>query len=123
MVPVKALVYSRVSTDAQERDGTFLDTQERECEEFAQTKGWTVVESIRDTASGYTLDRPGIERTRQLLWQGEVDVVVAYAVDRLSREQNQTGVLFYEVEQAGATLEFVTEKFEDTASGTTWRHG
>ena len=117
MVPVRALVYSRVSTDAQERDGTSLDTQERACEEYAQAKGWTVVECIKDTASGSHLDRPGIERVRQLLRQGVVDVVVAYAVDRLSREQNQTGVLFYEVEQAGARLEFVTEKFEDTAVG------
>ena len=117
MVPVKALVYSRVSTDAQERDGTSLDTQERACVEYAESHGMLVVECIKDTASGYTLDRPGIERTRQLLWQGEVDVVVAYAVDRLSREQAQTGVLFYEVEQAGARLEFVTEKFEDTAVG------
>jgi len=117
MVPVKALVYSRVSTDAQERDGTSLDTQERKCVEYAESHGMLVVECIKDTASGYTLDRPGIERTRQLLLQGAVDVVVAYAVDRLSREQNQTGVLFYEVEQAGARLEFVTEKFEDTAVG------
>ena len=117
MVPVRALVYSRVSTDAQERDGTSLDTQERECVEYAQAKGWTVVECIKDTASGSHLDRPGIERVRQLLRQGVVDIVVAYAVDRLSRNQNQTGVLFDEVEQAGARLEFVTEKFEDTASG------
>ena len=42
-------------------------------------------------------------------------MVVAYAVDRLSRNQNHIGVLFDEVEQAGARLEFVTEKFEDTA--------
>ena len=117
MVPVKALVYSRVSTDAQERDGTSLDTQERECVEYAESHGMLVVECIKDTASGYTLDRPGIERTRQFLWQEEVDVVVAYAVDRLSREQNQTGVLFYEVEQAGARLEFVTEKSEDDPTG------
>jgi site-specific DNA recombinase len=46
-----------------------------------------------------------------------VDVVVAYAVDRLSRNQNHIGVLFDEVEQAGAQLQFVTEKFEDTAIG------
>jgi site-specific DNA recombinase len=117
MVPVKAVVYSRVSTDAQERDGTSLDTQERACEEYAQAKGWAVVECIKDTASGYSLDRPGIARVRQLLRQGAVDIVVAYAVDRLSRNQNQTGVLFDEVEQAGATLEFVTEKFEDTVIG------
>ena len=40
MVPVRALIYSRVSTDAQERDGTSLDTQERACREYAQAKGW-----------------------------------------------------------------------------------
>ena len=44
-------------------------------------------------------------------------MVVAYAVDRLSRNQNHIGVLFDEVEQTGARLEFVTEKFEDTAIG------
>ena len=117
MVPVRALVYSRVSTDAQERDGTSLDTQERECREYAQAKGWTVVECIKDTASGSHLDRPGIERVRQLLRQGVVDVVLAYAVDRLSRNQNHNGVLFDDVEQAGARLDFVTENFEDTAMG------
>ena len=113
----RVLIYSRVSTDAQERDGTSLDTQERACVEHAGANGWHVVDRIRDTASGFTLDRPGIERLRQLLRQGAVDVVVAYAVDRLSRNQNQIGVLFDEVERAGARLEFVTEKFEDTAIG------
>ena len=117
MVPVKALIYSRVSTDAQERDGTSLDTQERESVDYVQSRGWRVVECIRDTASGSTLDRPGIQRVRQLLRQGALDVVVAYAVDRLSRNQNHIGVLFDEVDQAGATLDFVTEKFEDTAIG------
>ena len=117
MVPVKTLVYSRVSTDAQERDGTSLDTQERACVEYAESHGMLVVERIRDTASGFTLDRPGIERVRQLLRQGVVDVVLAYAVDRLSRNQNHNGVLFEDVEQAGARLEFVTENFEDTAMG------
>ena len=48
---------------------------------------------------------------------GAIDIVLAYAVDRLSRNQNQTGVLFDEVEQYGAKLEFVTEEFEETAVG------
>jgi site-specific DNA recombinase len=64
------MVYSRVSTDAQERDGTSLDTLERACVELALAAGWQVVESIRDTASGHTLERPGIERMRQLLFKG-----------------------------------------------------
>jgi site-specific DNA recombinase len=111
----RAVVYSRVSTDAQERDGTSLDTQERACLEYAKDR--QVVERLRDTASGASLDRSGIERIRQLLRQGAVDVVVAYAVDRLSRNQNHIGILFEEVEQAGAKMEFVTENFEDNAIG------
>ena len=117
MVPVRALVYSRVSTDAQERDGTSLDTQERACVEYAQAKGWTVAECVRDTASGFTVDRPGIERVRQLLSQGLVDVVLAYAVDRLSRNQIHIAVLLDDIEKVGATLEFVTEDFENTPVG------
>ena len=114
---MRVIVYSRVSTDAQERDGTSLDTQERACLDFARQQGWRVVETIRDAASGFSLDRPGIERVRQFLRAGGTDVVIAYAVDRLSRNQNQIGVVFDEIQQAGARLDFVTERFEDTAVG------
>lgn len=114
---MKAIIYSRVSTDAQERDGTSLDTQERACLDLVAARGWSVVECVRDAASGFHLDRAGIEQVRGMLRKGEADVVVAYAVDRLSRNQNHIGVLFDEVEQAGAQLEFVTERFEDTAIG------
>jgi site-specific DNA recombinase len=116
-IQLRAVVYSRVSTDAQAKDGTSLDTQERALQEYVEANGWIPIESIRDTSSGSTLDRPGIERLRLLLRQGAVDVVVAYAVDRLSRHQNHIGVLFDEVEQAGAQLQFITEDFEDTAIG------
>ena len=111
------MVYSRVSTDAQEKDGSSLDTQERACVGQVRGYDWKLLECIRDTASGYSLDRPGIERVRQLLKAREVAVIVACAVNRLSRNQNHIGVLFEEVERAGARLEIVTEKFEDTAMG------
>ena len=37
---LRAIVYSRVSTDAQERDGTSLDTQERVSQEYVSAIGW-----------------------------------------------------------------------------------
>ncbi len=114
---MKTIVYSRVSTDAQERDGTSLDTQERACVEFAAERGWQVVRRIRDAGSGASLDRDGLGELRAALRQGEANAVVAYAVDRLSRSQNHIGILFDEFEGAGITLEFVTERFEDTAVG------
>lgn len=114
---MRCITYARVSTDAQERDGTSLDSQEEACAELATERGWTVVRRLRDAASGFYLDRDGIEELRGLLRRGEIDAVVAYAVDRLSRNQNHIGVLFDEIKDAGATLEFVTERFEDTAVG------
>src|SRR5438094_6921034 len=114
---MRAIVYSRVSTDAQERDGTSLDTQERAGVQLVESAGGFVLRCIRDVASGYALERPGLDELRRLLRESAADVVVAYAVDRLSRNQNHIGVLFDEVQRAGARLEFVTEKFEDTAVG------
>ncbi len=114
---MKAIIYSRVSTDAQERDGTSLDTQERACAEYATGQGWEVVRRIRDTDSGALLEREGLTELREVLRHGTADVIVAFAVDRLSRSQNHIGILFDEFEGAGVTMAFVTERFEDTAVG------
>ena len=113
----RAIVYSRVSTSGQQRDSNSLEAQDRAGLEHANENRWPVVESIRDNAGGFTLDRPGMKRLLALLRGGTVDVVVAHAVDRLSRNKNDVGLLFDEIEQAGARLEFASEKFEDTAVG------
>ena len=47
---LRAIVYSRVSTDAQERDGTSLVTQERASQEYVEADGWTLLESGRRDA-------------------------------------------------------------------------
>jgi site-specific DNA recombinase len=49
--------------------------------------------------------------------RSEVDVVLAFALDRLSRKQAHVAILADEIAEAGVTLEFVTERFEDTAVG------
>ena len=113
----RCLIYYRVSTDAQERDGTSLETQEQACREYALAQGWSVTEHLHDTASGFTLDRPGLTRVRALTSAGQVDVVLTYALDRLSRKQTHVAILAEEMEERGVALDFVTEKFEDTATG------
>ena len=59
---IRAVIYARVSTDAQERDGTSLDTQTDSCQEFAAARGWTVSACVRDAASGFVLERRGLEQ-------------------------------------------------------------
>jgi site-specific DNA recombinase len=113
----RCAIYTRVSTDAQEKEGTSLDTQERACVAYAEQHGWTVVARIRDTASGFSLERPGLRALRDRVHGGQVDVVLAYALDRLSRKQTHVAILVEELEEAEVKGEFVSEKFEDTATG------
>ena len=114
---MRAIIYLRVSTDMQEREGTSLETQERECLEYAESPGWTVVRIIPDVASAASLDRPGLEQVRRAMRDGSCDVVLAHALDRLSRNQNHVGVLLDEAAEAGVRLDFAIEDFEDTAMG------
>lgn len=114
---MRALLYCRVSTDAQERDGTSLDHQDRECTRYASERSYTVVETIRDSASGATLERPGIERLMDLVASKSIEVVVAYAVDRLARDQDAMGALAYTCRRHGVRIETVREAFDDTEEG------
>src|SRR5579884_2405608 len=71
---LRCVIYCRVSTDAQERDGTSLESQERACEEYANARGWTIVDRIRDTASGFSLERPGLSQARSHIRDGRVEL-------------------------------------------------
>ena len=98
---LRAIIYSRVSTDAQERDGTSLDTQNTPPRNTSLPTAGCFWRPLGTPPVVPAWTAQGIERLRLQLRQGSVDVVVAYAVDRLSRNQNHIGVLFDEVNQAG----------------------
>lgn len=118
MKPARVAIYARVSTLDQARDGTSLDTQEAACRAHAAERGWEVVAAAREVFTGSELrGRPELSRLRELVRAGEVDVVLAYALDRLSRSQTHVAVLVEEMDAAGARLELVTETFEDTPIG------
>src|SRR5215213_8195433 len=84
----RAVIYCRVSTSKQETEGTSLGTQEERCRIHAAERGYQIVAVYREVQSGADLfERPHLTRLRESVRQGEVDVVVADALDRLSRSQ------------------------------------
>ena len=116
--PPNALVYIRVSTPGQEEEGTSLETQRARCLSLAAERGYHVVEVYSDVYSGaYIRDRPRLNALRAAVRAGGVQVVLAYALDRLSRNQAHIYILADEFESRGCQLEFVTENFEDSAVG------
>lgn len=112
----RAIIYARVSTEEQlEKYG--IPSQLRACREYAASHNLAVVQEITDDGiSGTVLARPGLDRLRKLVTSGECDAVLAYDVDRLSRDLGHLLVLKPEIERR-ARLEFVASKFEDSPSG------
>lgn len=114
----RAAIYVRVSTAGQEEEGTSLDSQERLCREYAAGQGWEVVRVFQDVHTGSQWrERPGLQELRDLVRVRAVDVVLCYALDRLSRNQTHVAVITEEIEHYGARLELVTEDFENSTVG------
>ncbi len=117
---MRAALYTRVSTRDQEEEGTSLVSQEARCRAYAFEQHYAVDESnvYRETHTGAQLwERPALSRMREAIRQGNLDVVVAYAIDRLSRNTAHLTVLIEEAEHAGTRVEFVTESLDHSPEG------
>src|ERR687897_369061 len=87
--PKRAILYAHVSTDEQARSGYSLAQQLEALREYAAHEGYEVLEEVQDPGqSGASLERPGMDRVRDLVASGAggVSVVLAQDRDRFARE-------------------------------------
>ncbi|MEW8052895.1 MAG: recombinase family protein [Candidatus Thiodiazotropha sp.] len=80
----KAVIYCRVSSQAQYEKGDGLESQATRCREFAHYKGLEVVETFQDTKSGSLIDRPGMQAMLGYLRQHRKEGLTVI-IDDLSR--------------------------------------
>ena len=104
-----AAIYARVSSD-QQREAHTIASQTASLIEFAQghdlevPKEWVFED---DGYTGATLERPGLERVRDLAAEGQIQVVLAYSPDRLSRKYAYQILLIEELARNGVETQFV----------------
>ncbi len=104
-----AAIYARVSSE-QQREANTIASQTASLIEFAQghdlevPKEWVFED---DGYSGATLERPGLERVRDLAAEGQIQVVLAYAPDRLSRKYAYQILLIEELARNGVETLFI----------------
>ncbi len=116
----RAAIYTRVSTAKQGEEGTSLDTHEGRARAYCAERGYAVDEGhvYRETHTGADLfERPKLAALREAIRRREVDVVVAFALDRITRDQAHLHYFLVEAEAAGVAVDFVTERLEDTPEG------
>lgn len=73
--------------------------------------------SFIEAYSGLTLDRPKLNELRELIRANQIDVVVIYCLDRLSRDPTHGVILTQELERYQVSLEAVTETVDSTELG------
>src|ERR671921_277118 len=85
--PRRAILYAHVSTDEQARSGYSLSQQIEALRAYATREGYEVLEEVQDPGqSGASLERPGMDRVRDLVAAGEISIVLAQDRDRFARE-------------------------------------
>jgi len=104
----RVAIYARYSSDNQ-RDASIED-QIRLCREHAEQQGWQDVESYADHAiSGSSLLRPGIQKLLTDAVTEKFDVILAEALDRLSRDQEDIAGLYKRMRFAGVRIVTLSE--------------
>jgi len=105
----RAILYARVSTRGQVRSGYSLAQQREALTEYAAHIGYEVLEEVTDLGeSGASLERPGMDRVRELVASGSVSVVLTQDLDRLAREPEHYRLLLHEFAEKGCGLEFLS---------------
>ena len=96
-------IYARYSTDMQ-REASIED-QIRVCQERAAKEGYTVNNCYTDHGtSGATLLRPGIQMLLADAMAGKFEVIIAEALDRLSRDQEDIAGIYKRLSFAGVKI-------------------
>jgi site-specific DNA recombinase len=116
--PKQAILYARVSTDEQVRSGYSLAQQMEALPEYAAREEYEVLEEVSDPGqSGASLERPGMDRIRDLVQGGGVAVMLAQDRDRFAREPAYHYLLRREFEEYGCRLRALNDRGDDSPEG------
>src|SRR5712664_2132490 len=105
----KVALYARYSTDNQ--SVVSIEDQFRICREHAGRERWQVIDTYHDAAiSGASVIlRPGVQSLLQDAQRGKFDIVLAEALDRVSRDQADVATLFKHLRFAGVQIVTLAE--------------
>jgi len=104
-----AAIYARVSSERQKEERT-IGSQSAALIEYAQNEGYMVPEEwiFQDEGySGASLVRPGLERLRDLAAEGQIEALLVYSPDRLSRKYAYQVLLCEEFVRCGVDAVFI----------------
>ncbi|MBU1727731.1 recombinase family protein, partial [Patescibacteria group bacterium] len=114
---MKVVIYTRVSTEDQVREGYSLEVQKEYLTNFAKQNGFEIVEYYSDEGiSAGTTDRPALQKLLIDAKQKKFNLVLVYKIDRFSRRLKDLLGLVDQLETFGVGFKSATEPFDTTTS-------
>jgi DNA invertase Pin-like site-specific DNA recombinase len=118
----RCAIYTRKSSEeGLEQDFNSLDAQREACEAFIASQkheGWTILPEMYDDGgfSGGTMERPAFQRLLADVSAGNINVVVVYKVDRLTRSLSDFAKIVDIFDKRNVSFVSVTQQFNTTSS-------
>ena len=113
---MKAVIYARYSSDSQREES--IEGQLRECTEYAERNGITILRSYIDRAlSARTADRPEFQNMIKDSEQKLFDVVLIWKLDRFSRDRYDSAHYKHILKKNGVKVVSVKENISDGPEG------
>lgn len=104
----RVAIYARFSSQLQ-KDSSIED-QVRDCRARAEREGWHVTQVFSDYAiSGAVRDRPGLNALVAHIGAGHASMVLAEAIDRISRDQEDLAGIHKRISFLGARIVTLSE--------------
>ncbi len=119
---IRCAIYTRKSTEeGLEQDFNSLDAQREACESYIKSQkheGWSILTKKYDDGgySGGTMDRPAFKQLLQDIENDEIDIVVVYKVDRLTRSLMDFSKIIEVLDKHNASFVSITQHFNTTTS-------
>jgi len=115
-------IYTRKSSDeGLEQEFNSLDAQREACEAYIRSQrheGWVALQARYDDGgfSGGTMNRPALQQLLSDIAAGQIDIIVVYKVDRLTRSLMDFSKIVEGFDQRGVSFVSVTQQFSTTTS-------
>jgi site-specific DNA recombinase len=119
---LRCAIYTRKSSEeGLEQDFNSLDAQREACEAYVASQkreGWLPIPEMYDDGgfSGATMERPAFQRLMSDIEAGQIDVVVVYKVDRLTRSLSDFAKIVDIFDKHSVSFVSVTQQFNTTSS-------
>lgn len=105
----KAVIYCRVSSQKQVDEGHGLESQEKSCRSYADSKGYVVDKVFYESAvSGGDFDRPEMKKLLEYLALNNDEFVVIFDdISRLARDVSVHRLLVHAIQNVGAEIDCI----------------